>query len=57
VASPGFGGWEGQTWRARSASLYGGLGVKPSVGSWGKAPGEGVQGDEAALKLRALAGF
>jgi hypothetical protein len=34
----------GATWRARSASLYGGLGAEPPAGSRGRAPGQGVRG-------------
>ena len=34
----------GATWWARSANLYGSLRAEPSVGSRGKAPGQGVRG-------------
>ena len=40
-------GWGGQIWWAQSASLYGGLGALPQVGSRGKAPGQGRSPPEA----------
>jgi hypothetical protein len=43
VASPGFGGWGANMESAEHEPIWG-SGVKPPVGSRGKAPGHGVQG-------------
>ena len=58
VAAPGIFSWGGEVKpapmaSARSASIYGGLGAEPPVGSWGRAPGGG-SGGEAPLKLKAF---
>jgi len=51
VAYLGFG--KGGPWRARGARAYnGGLGAEPPAGSRGRAPGRGVRGSEAPLKLK-----
>jgi len=42
-------------WQARRARAYnGGLGAEPPAGSRGTAPGQGVKGGEAPLKLKAF---